>query len=479
MIMPDKSDIVKITGLFSLTVLIRYFAPTAVFFILLVLFLFFFFNSKKSYLWLAFLFIIDSSPGGLFSMQDEVHTFSFISGAGIGNLYFYIPFIIVALVKVRKVKVTYPKYFLQTILGVLIFYFVFLLAGNGIYKWTAIVRLTLPWLLLYIVPRLLRDEDDYAKFFNLIFAFVTFVLITQVYKLFTAQEFVTLLGGTGNPSLAQWKDILDANAALRPAEGIFIPFVALFGSVYFLTKRKQMYFRPNYLFLITGLSVLSIFITATRAWLLAALFILICYTFIGSKNPVKLITRYAFPAFFVALIIILVPFLSLQADLALQRYETIGFLLQGDITAGGTLSRLSVRAPQVMSHYYQKPIFGWGYGNEGASFSDGHVGHQNLLMHTGLVGYLLFVIFWITFLIKMAAVNKRATSRSAYYKLPTILIIFFLAIHIINTSAQWFNYLTTYGTGFVFSLLFSLGNMLYWGILNEEKMLKMNKKSDR
>lgn len=465
----STSDTIKLSALFILSTAITYYTNNIAFAVFQLVLLLLFYNSQKPYFWLAFVFVVDSSPGGLFSMQDELHTFSLFSGAGIGNLYFYIPFILVALVKVRNVKVNYPKYFLQSILGILIFYFIFLLAGNGVYKWTAIVRLTLPWMLLYLVPRMLKDEEDYAKFFKLVFPFVVFELITQFYKLSTAQEFVTLLGGTGNPALAQWKDILDANAALRPAEGIFIPFISLFGAVYFLTKKNQRDFTNNFLLLIVGLSSLSIFITATRAWLIAIIFFLIGYTLLVSKNPIKLLARYVFPSFLIFLLFILVPFLSLQADLALKRYETIGLLLQGDVTAGGTFQRLSVRAPIVMSHFYQKPFFGWGFGTEGASFSDGHVGHQNLLMHTGIAGYSLFAIMWIIFLIKMFRANANFKPQDIYYKTPIVLILFFLSIHIINTSAQWFHYLTTYSVGFIFALLFSLSNMIYWESFRKRK----------
>lgn len=470
----NSPEILQLFLLYLISVIIIYFTPKGAGIFFQVLLLVLFFKSHRSYFWFAFMFLVESTPGAIFSFSDPVHNFSLVSGAA-GNLYFSLPFIAIAFYKFSKLKKNYPKYFLTTIIGVLIFYFIFLLAGNGIYKWTAILRLTIPWLLLAVIPRLMPDEEHYANFFKLIFPFVGFVLITQVFKLITSEEFVTLIGGIGNPALAQWKDILDANAAIRPAEGIFIPFLSLFGAVYFLTKRTQRYFTRGFLYLIIALSTLSIFITATRAWLLAVIFLLAGYSILIAKNPFKIILRFAFPAFIIFLLFITVPFLKLQADLAFARYETIGYLLQGDITAGGTLSRLSIRAPKVMEYFYKQPFFGWGYGTEGAAFADGHVGHQNLLMQTGLTGYLIFFMFWIIYIIKMIDANKKLSVSSDYKNLPVILILFFLSIHIINTSAQWFNFLTTYVNGFIFAILFSLSNMIYW----EAYKTKLNTNSHR
>jgi len=476
--MRNYQEILKLAVLFFVAIALRYFSNNIIFLIFQLVLLIQFYKTDKPYLWLAFVFIVESSPGAIFSMSDTPHTFSLLSGSGTGNLYFYIPFILISIFKVRSVKVDYPKYFLAGSIGILIFYFIFLLAGNGIYKWTAIVRLTLPWFLLYLVPRLLPKEEDYAKFFSLLFPFVFFVLVTQVYKLIYTDEFVTLIGGTGNLALAQWKDILDANAALRPAEGIFIPFLIIFGAIYFLTKKNQKYFRNNFLLLIIGLSSLSIFITATRAWLLAVLVLILGYSILVSKNPMKLAVKYSFPTFIIFLLFLIVPFLRLQADLAFARYETIGYLLQGDITAGGTLSRLSVRGPAVMQHFYQRPFFGWGYGTEGATFADGHVGHQNLLMQTGLVGYILFFSFWVIYILNMFQTNKLLGRSNQFYKLPIIMLLFFFAIHIINTSSQWFNYLTTYTNGFIFALLFGMSNMLYWEGRKAKQLKKIKTKSD-
>lgn len=459
--------------------IIIYQLPSIIGAIFQIILLILFWLSKKDYFWLAFVFVISSSPGALFSMQDEVHSFSLLYGSSFGNVYFYLPFILIAFLKTVKVKIKYPKYFFSGILLILFFYFVLLLAAHGIYKWTAVVRLTIPWLLLFILPRMLKNEVDYSKFFNLIFPFVFFVIITQIYKIITAQEFAALFGGIGNPAVVASKDLLEGSSVIRPTDGIIIPFISLLGAFYFLSKRTKIYYNKNYLTIIAGLSVFSIFLTATRSWFFSALFILFSFLVLNSMKPVKNLLKYTFATILIIILIQAVPYLQKQSVLAFERYETIGYLLEGDITAGGTLQRLDVRAPKVMARFYEKPVFGWGYGIEGASYSDGHVGHQNLLMHTGIVGYSLFFAFWLLFIFKLLNVNKKISYKNDYYKIPIGLILFFLGIHIINISAQWFNFLISFTNGFILCLLLSLANLVYWESLKEEKIISAGLKNNR
>ncbi len=456
------NDVVQLYMLFTLSVFIIYKTPPFVGLLFQIILLIAFYRSQKNYFWLAFLFIIANSPGSIFSFSDPLHSFYLFNSSIFGNLYFWIPFLFLALYKARKIDTNYPYYFLNTILFIIGFYFLFLLAVNGIYKWSAIVRLTLPWFFLFLLPKLLVSYEDYAKFFNLLFSLVPFVLITQLYKLTTASDFSVLLGGVGNPAVNAKHDVFESGTALRPIAGIYIPFLSLLGTTFFLTIKKNKYFSNNYLLVITLLSVLSIFLTATRSWLISAVLIVIFYSFINFNSPIRTSIRYALLAFIVIVLVSTIPEFNRQSELALKRYETINYLLEGDITAGGTLKRIDVRGPKVMAHFYERPFLGWGFGKEGASYSDVHVGHQNLLMHGGIVGYLLFVFLWILFIQKMMKSKELLGRENPNFKIPLILISFFIGIHIINISVQWFGFLTSFSSGFTIAFLFSLGNMVYW-----------------
>lgn len=457
-----KNDIVKLILMYLCSIIVIYFLSGTISFLFLLTLLIIFFYSENYTFWLIFIFIVESSPGAIFSNADPVHSFSLLSGSAFGNLYFWIIFILIAIHKTRNDLVNYPIYFLNNILFAIGIYFLILILSNGVYKWSAIIRLTLPWLLLYLIPRMLQNEESYANFFKLVFVFVPFVLITQFYKLATANEFVTLLGGIGNEAILATKDVFESGSALRPVDGIYIPFLSLLGTTFFLTYGNQKYFSKNYLLLISAFSLFSIFLTATRSWLISTIFVLITYSLINLNAPIRNIIRYSLVIIVLGLLVTAIPAIYKQTELAFERYETIGQLVGGDVTAGGTLKRFDVRSPKVMAKFEEKPIFGWGFGEEGASFSDGHVGHQNLLMHGGIVGYALFFILWVMFISKMITAHKYLKRSSPFCKTPLILVSFFIGIHIINTSVQWFHFLANFTTAFTLAILFSLANMVYW-----------------
>ena len=458
----SRTEIIQLYLLFAISLVIIYKLPNIIGTVFQLLLLIAFWRSKRDYFWLAFVFIIVNSPGSIFSSSDPLHSFYLFNSSIFGNLYFWIPFLFLALYKAKKIEINYPYYFLNKILFIIGFYFLFLLAVNGIYKWSAIVRLTLPWFFLFLLPKLLVSYEDYAKFFNLLFSFVPFVLITQLYKLTTATDFAVLLGGIGNPAVNASHDVFESGTALRPVAGIYIPFLSLLGTTFFLTIKKNKYFSNNYLLVITLLSVLSIFLTATRSWLISAVIIVIFYSFVNFNSSIRSSIRYALVAIIVIITVSTIPEFSRQSELALNRYETINYIIEGDVTAGGTLKRFDVRGPKVMAHFYERPILGWGFGEEGASYSDGHVGHQNLLMHGGILGYLLFVFLWLLFIQKMIKSKKLLKRENPNFNIPLILISFFIGIHIINISVQWFGFLTSFSSGFTIAFLFSLGNMVYW-----------------
>lgn len=474
----NSFDIVLLFFIFILAIIAEYIAPNQIGILIQIIFLILFYRSKKNYLWLAFIFIIESSPGGLFYPDESFRGFSLYNSAVTGNLYFWMPFLALSIFKTINIKVKYPRHFLSSFIILLGIYLVFLIASFGIYKWTAMLRGILPWTLLFVIPRMLKNEEDYAKFFSLIFVFVSVVLITVLYKLTTSLDFVSVFGGGGNIAITAKKNVFQETFALRPTDGILIPFLSLLGATYFLIKKGSNSFNKKYLILIIGLSVLSIFLTATRSWLISSIFIVLTFTILISKNPLKIISYYVFPTIIIAAIILTIPAFNRQAQLAFQRYETIGLLLGGDITAGGTAMRFDVRAPRVMEKFYESPLFGFGYGDEARAFSDGHVGHQNLLLHTGLVGYAIFLAMWLFFIFRMIITQKRLKNKSEYYKTPLILITFFWGIHIINISVQWFNYLISFANGLVLALLFSMANTVYWYARFEEKRLKKKLKSE-
>jgi len=453
-------DIIHIYLLFLISVFVIYKLPVIIGSLFQILLLIAFWRSKRDYFWLAFVLIITSEPGFLFTASDAPHSFSILHGTTLGNLYFSLIFLIIAFIKYSQIKMS-PSFFLKVNIILIFAYFGIQVMTFGVYKMAAFVRMMLPWLLLFIVPRMLKQEDHVVKFFQLIFSFVFFVLLTQFYKIFTGLEFATLFGGVVSEVVKARGGIEEVDTALRPVYGILIPFFAIWGSIYFLTLKKA-YFSNQYLNLILGLSVFSIFITATRSWLIASLFMTFFYVVLASRHPVKTLAQIAIAVLFVFVMAQTVPFIEKQVELSLARYETLEYFARGDITAGGTAQRFDVRVKRPMAGFADNPIFGWGIGKEFQLYSDSHVGYHNLLMSAGLIGFTFWMLLWLNFIWKMLKAYSRFHNQHPYKNVPLVFISFTISILIIHTSAQWFGYLMGFNNALAMALLFTLGHRVYY-----------------
>lgn len=462
-----KRDIFNIYLLFAISVFIVYFAPRIIVIGLQTIFLIVFFFSKKNYFWIAFVFIIENFPGSLFSRytHDLQHTFSLLPESPSGTLYFWMLFILIALIKSLMSNSNYKLIFRINIL-ILFTYFIFLIIVYGIYKYTAVIRTLLPWLFLIILPRLMKKEEHFMYFFNLVFSFMFFVFITQILQIFFGSTTATILRSSDTIFFTE-----EIETVVRPADGIFISYMSLLGALYYLRFKKK-YFNKNYLIIITGFSIFSIFLTATRTWMLSTLFIIILYLIFIEKFKRDIIKRLVFPVIIIVLITQYISIVRQQIDLAIQRYSTIELVIEGDLTAGGTVKRFTERGPAVMAKFYEKPLIGWGIGNEAIKYSDGHVGYQNLLMHTGIIGFILWLMLWFNYIFKMFNLNKIISSWNPYKNIPILFIIFLFGILIINTSSQWFGYLLQFLPGFTIIFLLTFSSYVYQNSMQDEIMKK-------
>ncbi|MGK9477945.1 hypothetical protein ACSSV9_14135 [Melioribacter sp. OK-6-Me] len=463
-----KNETLQLYALFVISVLIIYKTPQIIGTVFQIILLIAFWRSKRDYFWLAFVFIISSEPGFLFSNSDAVHSFSLLSNSPFGNLYFNLVLIIVAFLKYFQKKRKVPI-FLKTNFVLIFSYFIIQIIAFGFYKTTATIRMTLPWLLLFILPNALKDEKQLFSFFRLIFSFVFFVLITQIYKIVTGLEFSTFFGGMASEVVDAPGGIEEVEAALRPVYGIFIPFIALWGSIYYLTIKNE-YFNKKYLNSILVLSVFSIYITATRSWLIASLFLAGFYILVSVQNPLKTFIQIATSAIFIISLMMTLPVLKKQVELSLERYETLEYFLKGDITAGGTVQRFDVRAKRPMEGFRENPIIGWGIGDEYQQYGDGHVGYHNLLMSSGLIGFTLWMLLWGNFIKKMLEKYQRLKKGKTNKNVPLVLISFSLSILIIHTSVQWFGYLIGFNNAFAIALLFMMGQRVFYYVSTIESI---------
>ena len=133
------------------------------------------------------------------------------------------------------------------------------------------------------------------------------------------------------------------------------------------------------------------------------------------------------------------PAFKIQINNALVRINTMKDLARGDITLSSTQTRTTVRSAKVMEAFYKNPIIGWGFSFKGAH--DGHVGNQNLLQSTGVIGYSLFFYFWLFYMYGLLKVKRRIKQSNPYKNSLLVLIYGFVGIFVIHsTSTQMFGF---------------------------------------
>jgi hypothetical protein len=150
-------------------------------------------------------------------------------------------------------------------------------------------------------------------------------------------------------------------------------------------------------------------------------------------------------------------------------------LAEGDLTADGTLSRLTERGPKVMRRWRESPLTGLGFSDRFIISQDGHVGNQNILLHSGIIGACLMAWFFAYFCIRLynrtILLPRDHPARKALLVFVIFLVGWFL-LH--STSEQFFSYYQEApGIGILYVVFFSFAALIYRETLDHPE--KINK----
>jgi O-antigen ligase len=141
---------------------------------------------------------------------------------------------------------------------------------------------------------------------------------------------------------------------------------------------------------------------------------------------------------------------------------TLEAIVAGDLTAKGTLIRLERRVPRVMKKWRESPITGWGFSNEYFKYADGHIGNHNILLHSGITGFLLMIAFFIYFNAMIILKSMSMPDGVEWKKGLLVFSIFFLGWFIIHsTSWQYFSFYQDPNIGTIQALFLSWGAMVF------------------
>lgn len=471
--------------LLFISVGVVYFVPALKsFFLIFILLLFFISKPKWDYFWVFFALLFVDNPGNLFWKEtDEIIKFGPIV------LSFLQCFIIVSLLKIilkkhlyKNIKVFYAKYskpyFIWLIFLLIQGLFLGIEGGGATgyryYYYFALTFIIFP--IFFVMPFLIRNMNELIKLFKLLAVFVFLSFAVQIYNIIIGQSLHTLLGGTIPIGYDETTTLENAERMLRPIYFVYSDFFVFILSAFFLYV-KNINVNKSLLYTTFPISLLSIFITGARGWVIAFMLYLLFLFLLDMISGRKFIPqKVVFVLLTISIILILsVPVVQVQFFKSMERMETLELILKGDPTAGGTNVRLTTRLYPVLDKFEERPITGWGFSKVGMETHDAHVGYLSPLMIGGVIGGVILIYFIYTLINKYYQLYKRVPYNSPYKKGILVLISSIIILLAINfTSAQvfgFYRYIHDGGSGAMWIAIYlSILNIVYYSVLNVKEL---------
>ena len=399
--------------------------------------------------------------GFFLNWENAISVLPGLPNIEVGNLY-----IILALVKAFQKKQRSFNPFYSSVLKILFVYLVFLVIvgqawglSNDLNVQFRILKLVLPCLLLYIVPILLEKENKYYEFMGYLFPFAILTFMAQIFTIRYGVSPAVFIGSEGLESTLY---SLKSTGIYRGFYSTQIVLITFFGSVLLLNV-KQKYFSVPYLYLVCLLNFGTVYLSATRGWIIAFAFMLICHLgFMLFRSP-KQLTYGAVLSIVLILILTSFSVTRNQVSHSFERLKSLQYLYEGDITAGSTLSRLSERGPKVMKEWRESPLIGFGFSDKFFEYHDMHVGNQTLLLHSGLIGFGLLIYALIQFNLQLIKRWITLPSSSPNKQILIVFVVGTCALLIIHSSSvQVFSYyFPRPEKAIVIAVFFSLAALMY------------------
>ena len=446
--------------LLGVTILATYYAPAAAKTPCYILLLILYFRSNQEAMWLAFFLTISDGFWGFFNPFEVVITLI----PGLPQIEVAHIYIILSVIKASRREspgAFFHDNFLK-LMGVYILLLViqgYLLGLSGeLNVQFRLVKFILPLALFYSVPRLFRKEEDFRECFVYLFPMAFLALFAQVFTITTSLTPSQYLGVYKK----FWFTVDVAKGkTYRGFYSSATVLTAYFGAFYLLA-RKDKYFHFLYLFAVLAACLLCVVLSATRGWLLGFSLSFILFLAFVLRLNFKRVATVGIAATVMIAGLLLIPVVEKQFTNAFKRFTTLEKLAGGDVTAGGTLSRISERSPRVLDKWSETPITGWGFSDTFFKYADFHVANQNILLHAGILGALFMGAFFIFYHGKLLARSLQLLPGHPMKDALLVFVVFFPGWFMIHSSSgQHFSFYSDPGNGIVLSLYFTMGALAY------------------
>jgi hypothetical protein len=430
---------------------------------LFLLLLAYIFSAKDDILWLAWFFIVVDAPGRLFLGGYSTNAFRlpmYPIAPGIA-LSFSEIFLLMYIVKTLRQGSTVYFIFKRPIwlfisVGLVYFGLSFVI-GTSFSNIIMTIRSIMPWIWVIIIPNFVRDRDDLRRLYLMLvpIVLIAFAALIQTYA--TGMYLHNILSGLGSSSLFEASE----ESLARIYSAAYLTFFCNVLSLYYLSL-KQTKVNANLLILISLLSTMSVFLSATRGWIIVVLILYSSFLFISGFGFFKQFVRaLVVVGVTLVLIINLFPVITAQSNLALQRFMTVESLAQGDLTAQGTLSRLTTQSPIVMAVFRESPLIGWAFSNRYYQYANVHVGNQTNLLNFGVVGFIVINMIYVYIIYKTYQRSRRQEIKRSYGNSIGVFVFALFGLFFAHSSSGliWGFYSSAHTVPLMWAFLFTAINV--------------------
>ncbi len=460
----EVSDFRKVAEFLALVLVsigVNYFAPKFLASVLWIGTLVAYSRTKDEGFWLAYFLVLSDGFFGFFGMYSAMlNVIPGLPGIEAGQIY-----IIIGIVKAYSRPLNYSPFY-NSLLSVLLIYLVFLLVQGYVIGVSLeinvqfrLLKWLVPLFMFYSIPRLFTRVEQWRDVFLYLFPVALVALGAQIFTLTQAHSPMQYFGVARK---AKFAIKVTKEKTYRGLYNEMILLITFFGALFFLAFRPGKYFKTNYLFAILMANFSSVFLSATRGWVICFSFSFIfSLLFVLRLGPKRIVSLFLLIATFLVGSTF-IPVIGLQIHNAIKRLLTLEKLAEGDMSAGGTLIRLNTRGPRVMKKFQEAPLTGLGFSEEFMETNDFHVGNQNILLHSGVIGYALMHFFFLYFMFKMFVRDLNLPPEHTYKGTLTYFCIFFPAWFMLHSSSQqFFSYYQTVQGGIIQAVFFCMGTLMY------------------
>ena len=263
-------DIYLLIALLLISFFSVYYLPSLINRIVFLLLLISAIRSRYDYVYLVWFFIINDAPGRLFSGGTfdavRIPLYPILPGVSISFQELFILFYLLKLLSLKRpVRFIFKKEFTWFYLfGVFVVLYSIPL-GVDFDNVIRTFRLLFPWALVLILPAYFYHRKIVVRSSLLLFPMVFLALASQVYSYITGDYLDHTLRGISFGYLG-----LDQVSLSRSYSAMYILLFCIIQALYFFFSKKKEINR-NYLGLVALTGSLSVYLSATRGWIIARL----------------------------------------------------------------------------------------------------------------------------------------------------------------------------------------------------------------